>query len=169
MSEFDSDSRNSESFYTESTSSENINTQNSNSEKNINTQNSNNESFYTESTTSHSGNYTFTENSEYDSQYQFDENNSEYLGFAITSLVTGICSLVCCCSGLNSILSILGIVFGAIYLSKGFKKGKGMAIAGIVCSAISLLLVVVLLILGLLGGVISAIPSYFDTIYDTIL
>jgi hypothetical protein len=59
--------------------------------------------------------------------------------FAIVSLVTGIVALVMFwCIGW--ILAIVSIVFGVIALNKvknGTGKGKGMAIAGIICAALS--------------------------------
>ena len=74
---------------------------------------------------------------------------------ATTSLVTGICALVCglgswvCCflvfiaAPLAFILSLVSIPTGAIGLSQvkkssGALKGGGMAIAGLVCGAIAL-------------------------------
>lgn len=75
-----------------------------------------------------------------------DLNNVvEKKGFAIASLVLGIVSLVlgCCAYGLTTISSIVGLVLGIIFLKKnqhlGKYDGKGMAIAGIICSAIGLL------------------------------
>ena len=70
---------------------------------------------------------------------------------AITSMILGILSMpTCFCScvlpGLNSPLAIAGLVLGIIALGKiknanGMYKGGGMAIAGIVTSAVGLLLV----------------------------
>lgn len=62
-------------------------------------------------------------------------------GYAITSLVLGICSLVgCMCYGLPGLpLGIIGIVFGEL-ASKQVKLGtrggpsQGMALAGRICS-----------------------------------
>ena len=54
---------------------------------------------------------------------------------AATSMILGICSIVCCC--LNLILAPLSIVFGVIVLVKR-KLGKNMAIAGIATSVVSL-------------------------------
>lgn len=77
-------------------------------------------------------------------------------GYAITSLVLGICAVVgCMCYGLPSLpLGIIGIVFGEL-ASRQVKLGtrggpsKGMALAGRICSWIGVvigLLVVVAII-----------------------
>jgi phosphate/sulfate permease len=68
-------------------------------------------------------------------------------GLAIASLVLGICGFVAC--GITSIVGlILGIVgVGSIRKSAGQLKGEGLAIAGIVVSAISLILVPVMCIM----------------------
>lgn len=53
-------------------------------------------------------------------------------GFAIAGMVCGIISLFC----FGFILGILGVVFGSIAKSKGYKGG--MATAGVVCGAIGI-------------------------------
>jgi len=75
-------------------------------------------------------------------------------GFAITGLVLGILSLPgsICCSGLP--LNLLGLIFSLIALSQIKNQpetfeGKGMAIAGMICSIISLLLGIVFFLFGL--------------------
>ena len=50
------------------------------------------------------------------------------VGFGVASLVLGIISLLCFCSGVNVILAILAIVFGVIQIVTCEKKG--MAIGG---------------------------------------
>lgn len=65
-----------------------------------------------------------------------EENpNSGKKGFAITSLVLGIVSLVCCCCGLGYIAAPLSIIFAIIALVK-HHGGKAMSIVGIVLSSI---------------------------------
>lgn len=63
------------------------------------------------------------------------------VGFGVASLVLGIISLLCFCSGVNVILAILAIVFGVIQIVTCEKKG--MAIGGIVTAAISVVLLVI--------------------------
>lgn len=58
-------------------------------------------------------------------------------GFAITSLVLGIISiLTTCCCGLGILLGILGIIFGCIQQKDSLGQKPGMAILGIVLSGI---------------------------------
>ena len=65
---------------------------------------------------------------------------------AITGMICGILSLpmLCCCYGLP--FNILGIVFSIVGLTQlkanPQQQGKGMAIAGLVCSILSILLAV---------------------------
>lgn len=60
------------------------------------------------------------------------------VGLGIASLVIGIVSLMCFCTGLNVILAILAIVFGIVQLATC--ESKGLAIGGIVMAAISIVL-----------------------------
>jgi hypothetical protein len=62
-------------------------------------------------------------------------------GMAIAGMVLGICSMVLFWAWLlGPLLSVTGIVLSAIGMSQGSKPGwtgKGMAIAGLVCSLIT--------------------------------
>ncbi len=68
-------------------------------------------------------------------------------GMAVAGLVLGILALVLFFITWPSwILAILGIIFGALGISKANKiggKGKGMAIAGLVCAVLGLLISIV--------------------------
>lgn len=73
-------------------------------------------------------------------------------GFAVTGLILGIFSLLtaCCCSGLP--FNVLGLIFSVIGLSQINRQpdvysGKGIAIAGLIVSIVSLLLGIGLMIL----------------------
>lgn len=69
-------------------------------------------------------------------------------GLAIAGMVLGIISLVCCCSGyIALVIGIVGFVLSLVVLIQK-KPGKGMAIAGIICSAIAVVLLVVLMAIG---------------------
>lgn len=72
-------------------------------------------------------------------------------GMAVAGLVLGIIAVVLSWLTWPSwILSILGIIFGALGISKANKiggKGKGMAIAGLVCSIIAILISIIVLVL----------------------
>ena len=80
-------------------------------------------------------------------------------GKAITSLVTGILSLPgVCCWPLGVVLAILGIVFGFlgrkdIENSQGQQKGTGLALAGMICGAVAIVLIVLVLILAATGAI----------------
>lgn len=82
------------------------------------------------------------------------------VGFAITSLVLGIVALlfVCCVSiwWITVLASLAGIVFGAVALGKHM-GGRGMALAGIICSAAALLIELLFILLGV--GLLAAIFS----------
>ena len=68
-------------------------------------------------------------------------------GMAVAGLVLGILALVLFFITWPSwILAILGIIFGALGISKANKiggKGKGMAIAGLVCAVLGLLISII--------------------------
>jgi Domain of unknown function (DUF4190)/GYF domain 2 len=74
--------------------------------------------------------------------------------FAVTGLVLGIFSVtfgLCCCYGLP--FNLLGIIFSLIGLAQIQKRpdaysGRGLAIAGLVCSIVSLTLAVALMTIG---------------------
>ncbi len=60
-------------------------------------------------------------------------------GFAITSLVLGILSLVCCCTVyLPPVLGVLAIVFGILSRSGNPKRMSAMAIVGIILGVIGM-------------------------------
>ncbi len=84
--------------------------------------------------------------------------SAESGGFGIASMICGIIALITCCLWCTCIpLAIVSIVLGILQLSKG--TAKGMAIAGIICSSIALIL---LLILTIVGVFIQSSPAYYD-------
>lgn len=67
---------------------------------------------------------------------------------AIAGMILGIISLVCCCSGyIALVIGIVGFVLSLVVLLQK-KPGKGMAIAGIVCSAVAVISIVSLMMIG---------------------
>ena len=76
-------------------------------------------------------------------------------GMAVTGLVLGIIGLVLCwIPFLGWLLALLGVIFGALGVSKANKiqgRGKGMAIAGLVTGVIGLLLGIVLFVLAMMA------------------
>lgn len=74
---------------------------------------------------------------------------NESVGLAVASMVCGICSLVlaCCVPYVPFILALIGVILGGVSLS-GHRGGKGMAIAGLVTSIISLIPAVMVVLVG---------------------
>jgi hypothetical protein len=72
-------------------------------------------------------------------------------GFAVASLVLGIVSLVMFFTvWLPFLLGVLAIVFGTLGISRANKLGgkqKGLAIAGIVCGAVAMVLAILFIVL----------------------
>ena len=75
------------------------------------------------------------------SPYYQPAPKQESTGLAVASMVLGIISLVLSCLvTVSAICSLLALIFGISSLCS-HKGGKGMAVAGIVCGAISLVIV----------------------------
>ena len=70
-------------------------------------------------------------------------------GLAIASMVLGICGVVfgCCFYWLAFILGVIGLILGAVALAKK-TRGRGMAIAGLVLSIITIAFGVIGLVCG---------------------
>ena len=83
------------------------------------------------------------------------------IALSIVALVLGILGLICCCllGGWSMIISIPGVVCGIIALVKKC-AGKGMAIAGVICSGLSIVLAIVMIILSAIG--VSYLNDYMD-------
>ena len=77
-------------------------------------------------------------------------------GLAMGAMICGILALptTCCCSILSFPIAVAAIIMGAIAMSKAKAEphiygGKGMAIAGVACGGVSILLAIVFLALGM--------------------
>lgn len=83
----------------------------------------------------------------------------------VVSLVLGILALCLFCTWINYVLGIISIVFGIIQLVK-YRK-KGMAVAGIILSAVSFVLTIILYVALIVSAVSmpSDTPSYDDYEY----
>jgi hypothetical protein len=82
---------------------------------------------------------------------------------AIVSLVTGILSLpgAFCCMLVGIPLSLTAVVTGIISIvgmgNKPELEGKGLAIGGIACGAVGVVLLVVALVIGIGGGLLRGL------------
>ena len=77
---------------------------------------------------------------------QYEEQPSGNRGMAIASLVVGILSILCCCCVyLSVILGIVGIVLAVLSRPKD-GKFEGVAMGGLICSIVGLVLGVILII-----------------------
>ena len=91
-------------------------------------------------------------------------------GFAIAGMICGILSIICCCAWyISGILGILGLVFSILVIVRNL-PGKGLAIAGVICAAIGLILAIGLLVfaLSLDRGLSSVSPSEWRSLIDSI-
>ncbi len=88
------------------------------------------------------------------------------VGMAAASMVLGIIGLLisCCLYPITVILAIIGLILGAVAIKKG-PAGRGMAVAGVVLSLISLAFAVLLIILTAIAGT----SSVWDAIEDMAL
>ena len=85
----------------------------------------------------------FEQNSQYGAQASASiQQPAKTNGFTVASLVLGIISIlcVCCCSCLFPVTAVLSIVFAVV--SKKGERMKGMALGGMVCSIIALVILV---------------------------
>jgi len=81
-------------------------------------------------------------------------------------MVCGIISIVfACCCGVGSILGIVGLVLSLVS-RKGSSKLSGMALAGVICSAVGLLFSLVYVIYCIINGMYGMeMMQLFDESY----
>ncbi|MGN1136862.1 MAG: DUF4190 domain-containing protein [Oscillospiraceae bacterium] len=108
----------------------------------------------------------------------FDANGMPYkTGLATASLVLGIISLVLTFTSFIFIpplglLPIIGIILGCVYKGKHQPVGKGASTAGIICSAVSLVLCVlfivlcVVIFLNYMPQMMEFLKSYSPEVYE---
>lgn len=80
-------------------------------------------------------------------------------GMAIASLVLGICSLACCCAGIP--FSVVGLILGII--ARKNDSSDNMALAGIILSAIGIVVFTMSFIFGFILNY-TAVPISDDFI-----
>lgn len=80
-------------------------------------------------------------------------------GLGIASMVLGIVALVlsCCFYYISIPCAIIGVILAAVSLH-GKKAGKGMAVAGLVCSIISLVPAIIVMVSG--AALIGSLGSF---------
>lgn len=117
-------------------------------------------------------NETYEMNSDYESWEDDGYNQPQSNGLAITGMVLGIVALVIgllssCCGGFilfSAPFAIGGLITSIIALKKG--QDKGMAIAGIICSALALLIGVIMILMAFISyiflGVAYGLDSYLS-------
>ena len=107
------------------------------------------------------GTYNPYGNPYYDNYNIQEYGNSYGGGFGIASLVLGIISILCTCTGLNVITGILAIVFGIIHISK--HSGENVtAVIGFITSGLSLLLLIISLCFIIFGKWDDEDPDVYD-------
>lgn len=87
-------------------------------------------------------------------------------GFATAGFIISLVSLLCC--GSTSTFGLIFSIIGLVTAKKYDGNGKGLAIAGIIISALSVILLIVLYILGIATSVIDNMnsgSSYSSSIY----
>lgn len=103
----------------------------------------------------------------YTSEADPDEQTAKVL--AIVSLVAGILSLICCCASCIEIpFGIIAVVCGIISIKKS-PSSKGMAIAGIACGGVGIVVCVLLIVfaqaLGAIGDLVNVQGIDFDEFF----
>lgn len=122
--------------------------------------------FHSNSGQSQDNNYGYSNNEPYNNYVPEPEDGP---GFSIAGMVCGILSIVLCCCNqyVSGILSIVGLVLSIMAL-KQHRPGRGMAIAGVVCSAIGLIIALILVIFSVymlmnpdyMNGILSIYEQY---------
>lgn len=85
---------------------------------------------------------------------------SQTNGLAIAGFVVSLVSTLLCCGGLNVVSLVLSIV-GAVKAKDYGGSGKGMAIAGIIISAIGLIILIALTALGIVADFAESVNSTY--------
>jgi lysylphosphatidylglycerol synthetase-like protein (DUF2156 family) len=92
-------------------------------------------------------------------QYKTPHEKSDGIGFGVASLVLGIASLLLFCTFVNILTGILAIIFGVVQIASN--KKKGMAIAGIVTSIVSFVLLVLICIIIVKTLILTPSSDYY--------
>ena len=93
--------------------------------------------------------------------YAYNNPTPVSTGLGIASLVLSIISIpTSCCCGLGILFSILSIIFGCIQPKDEYGKKPGIAIAGIIISAITIVLSILCIVFYFVIGSAESFSSY---------
>ncbi len=99
--------------------------------------------------------------------YLYGEEKKQGVGFAIASLVLGICSLLCCCLWYVSLAcGALAVAF-AIINKKHAGEMNGMALAGLVCGIVGAVIGIMIFAYSLVLSLTN--PSWLEEFYNSSL
>lgn len=116
-------------------------------------------------------NYSYDENQNDQNNYQYgsgqypqyEEQPSGNRGMAIAALVVGIFAILCCCCYyLSIVLGIVGILL-AVFSKPKNGNFEGVAMGGLICSIVGLVLGLILTIVGVINMNSSGYANYMDT------
>lgn len=116
-------------------------------------------------------NYSYDENQNDQNNYQYgsgqypqyEEQPSGNRGMAIGALVVGIFAILCCCCNyLSIVLGIVGILL-AVFSKPKNGNFEGVAMGGLICSIVGLVLGLILTIVGVVNMNSSGYANYMDT------
>lgn len=127
---------------------------------------------YDSSNGAYNQNYGYNQNNAYGAGYVpvniygQEPEKTESQGFGIASLVLGILAIVFSCTCINIILAILSVIFAIVQIVNSSKKG--MAIAGIITSAVSIVFTAIIwfAIFTESADVLEDYDSYYNEFYD---
>lgn len=90
-------------------------------------------------------------------------NNNKNNGFAVAGFVISLVSILCC--GGTSVLGLIFSIIGLITANKNEGNGKGLSIAGIVISAIMLVVLIAIYAFGFLAAFTEGYSGSSSSIY----
>ncbi len=107
---------------------------------------------FTQSDTRQNVNQNMNQNMNQNANQNDSQSTEQASGYAIAGFVFGLFAILCCCvPWLSFVCAILGLVFSIIAKVKKL-PGGGLAIAGIVCSAVGIALSLTAIVAGLVIG-----------------
>ena len=99
--------------------------------------------------------------------FEETKKNNGKVGIAITAMILGILSVICCPTYLwfvDVIFAIVALIMGIVAFKKKY-AGKGMAIAAIICGSIGLVFSGIMAIMWIVAIVSSAVGTASSSYY----